>query len=111
MQIPLLIKAGLARGQGGVIGKGLNVWPSIHIDDIPTLYTAVFDAATKGPDATGHGREGYYYGENGEYSLGELSHAVAKLLYEMGLGKSPQATPFTDDEADQYFGVGLFRSR
>jgi hypothetical protein len=43
--------------------------------------------------------------------VGELSHAVAKLLYEMGLGKSPQATPFTDDEADKYFGVGLFCSR
>ncbi|KAJ8585976.1 NAD(P)-binding protein, partial [Rhizopogon salebrosus TDB-379] len=103
-QIPRLIKAGLAREQGGVVGKGLNVWPSIHVDDIGTLYTTIFDAARKGPDAIGHGRQGYYFGENGEYSVGELSQAIAKLLYEAGLGKSPEATLFTDDELTKYVG-------
>jgi nucleoside-diphosphate-sugar epimerase len=106
IQIPLFIKAGLAREQGGVIGKGLNVWPSVHIDDIATLYTTIFDAARQGPDATGHGRQGYYFGENGEYGVGELSQAIAKLLYETRLGRSPEATVFTDDELTKYFGVG-----
>ncbi|KAJ8585975.1 NAD(P)-binding protein [Rhizopogon salebrosus TDB-379] len=104
IQIPLVIKAGLAREQGGVVGKGLNVWPSIHIDDIATLYTTIFDTARKGPDATGHGRQGYYFGENGEYSVGELSQAIAKLLYETRLGRSPEANVFTDDELTKYFG-------
>jgi len=105
VHIPRLIKAGLARGQGGVIGKGLSLWPSIHIDDIATLYTTVFDAATEGPDETGHGREGFYFGENGEYIMGELSQAVAKLLFEIGRGKNPEATVFTDEELDKYFGI------
>jgi nucleoside-diphosphate-sugar epimerase len=105
-QIPRLIKAGLAREQGGVVGKGLNAWPSVHVDDIATLYTTIFDAARKGPDATGHGRQGYYFGENGEYSVGELSQAIAKLLYEAGLGKSPEATLFTGDELTKHVGVG-----
>ncbi|OAX38403.1 NAD(P)-binding protein [Rhizopogon vinicolor AM-OR11-026] len=109
-QIPLLIKTGLARGQGGVVGKGLNVWPSIHIDDTATLYITVFDAATKGPDETGHGREGFYFGENGEYSVGELSQAIAKLLHELGRGKSAEATVFTDEELDKYFGGAWFGS-
>jgi nucleoside-diphosphate-sugar epimerase len=106
IQIPLIIKAGIAREQGGIVGKGLNMWSSIHVDDVATLYLAVFDAARKGPDATGHGRQGYYFGENGEYNVGELSQAIAKLLYEAGLGKSPEATPFTDDELTKYLGVG-----
>jgi nucleoside-diphosphate-sugar epimerase len=106
IQIPLIIKAGIAREQGGIVGKGLNMWSSIHVDDVATLYLTVFDAARKGPDATGHGRQGYYFGENGEYNVGELSQAIAKLLYEAGLGKSPEATLFTDDELTQYLGVG-----
>ena len=33
MQIPLLIRSSLARKRAGVIGKGLSLWPSVHIDD------------------------------------------------------------------------------
>jgi nucleoside-diphosphate-sugar epimerase len=38
VQIPQLIKSGLARGRVGVIGKGENVWPHVHISDIADLY-------------------------------------------------------------------------
>lgn len=33
MQMPELIRVGVARGQGGVVGKGLNLWPNIHIKE------------------------------------------------------------------------------
>ncbi|KAG1730246.1 uncharacterized protein EDB91DRAFT_1157511 [Suillus paluster] len=104
IQIPDLIKAGLDRKQGGVIGKGLNLWSSIHIDDVATLYISVFDAAMKGQNETGHGSEGYYFGENGEYRMGEISEVLAKLLYEMKRGESPEPTVFTDEEVQKYFG-------
>ena len=32
-QIPNLIKAALARGRAGMVGKGLARWPNVHIDD------------------------------------------------------------------------------
>lgn len=32
-QIPALIKAALSRGTAGVVGKGLALWPDVHIDD------------------------------------------------------------------------------
>ena len=32
-QIPMLIKAALARGRPGMVGKGLALWPDVHIDD------------------------------------------------------------------------------
>ena len=32
-QLPNLIKASLGRGQGGMVGKGLNLWPNVDIDE------------------------------------------------------------------------------
>ena len=32
-QIPKLIYAALGRGRAGVVGKGLALWPDVHIDD------------------------------------------------------------------------------
>jgi hypothetical protein len=33
IQLPALIRASVARGQAGVVGKGENVWPNVHISD------------------------------------------------------------------------------
>ena len=33
IQIPVLIKAALARKRAGVVGKGVALWPNVHIDD------------------------------------------------------------------------------
>lgn len=33
IQIPALIKAGIDRGHAGLVGKGDNLWPNVHIDD------------------------------------------------------------------------------
>lgn len=33
IQIPLLIRAGIARGHAGMVGKGVNLWPNAHVDD------------------------------------------------------------------------------
>ncbi|KAG2067904.1 NAD(P)-binding protein [Suillus decipiens] len=104
LQIPSLIKASIDRKQGGVVGKGLNLWPNVHIDDIATLYTTIFDAAMKGPDEAGHGREGFYFGANGEHRVGRISEMIAELLYEMKVGKSPEPTTFTEEELRKYFG-------
>lgn len=104
IQIPGLIKASIKRKQGGVVGKGLNLWPNIHINDIATLYITVFDAAMKGPGGAGHGREGFYFGANGEHRVGRISEIIAELLYEMKVGKSPEPTVFTEEELQKYFG-------
>lgn len=33
IQIPALINASVDRGQAGMVGKGVNIWPNVHIDD------------------------------------------------------------------------------
>ena len=32
-QIPAVIKASLGRKQAGMVGKGVALWPEVHIDD------------------------------------------------------------------------------
>ncbi|KIJ63842.1 hypothetical protein HYDPIDRAFT_29192 [Hydnomerulius pinastri MD-312] len=33
VQIPKLVQVSLSRGRAGMVGKGVNKWPNIHIDD------------------------------------------------------------------------------
>ncbi|KAG6868177.1 hypothetical protein C0993_006613 [Termitomyces sp. T159_Od127] len=104
IQIPLLVKAALARGEGGTVGAGKNVWNDVHIDDLADLYLVLYDSIKKNPTGTGHGREGYYFGENGTHSLYEVGKAIAMALIELGKGTNPEPTPFTKEETDKYFG-------
>jgi hypothetical protein len=36
-QVPSLIRAALGRRRAGMVGKGLNIWPNVHIDDSELL--------------------------------------------------------------------------
>jgi hypothetical protein len=71
------------------------------------LYQIVLDAALSDPN-TPHGREGYYFGASDEYRLYDLAKAYSQALYDLGKGKSPEPTPFTEEEAQNYFGVSMF---
>jgi len=64
------------------------------------LYIVLFDSVMTNP-ATGHGREGYYFGENGEYTHYEASKAVAEALVARGMGKTQEPTSFTEEEYKQ----------
>ena len=68
------------------------------------MYQVILDAALSDPN-TPHGREGYYFGASDEYRLYDLAKAYSQVLYDLGKGKSPEPTPFTDEEAQKYFGV------
>ncbi|KAG6331882.1 hypothetical protein ID866_7208 [Astraeus odoratus] len=96
IQIPWLIRAGLLRGQGGMVGKGENIWPNVHIDDTADLFIVVYENALSGKAA--HGREGLYFGENGEYKLYDVAKAVSQALYELGKGESPEPETFTEED-------------
>ncbi|EPQ59525.1 NAD P-binding protein [Gloeophyllum trabeum ATCC 11539] len=100
IQIPALIRAGWARGQGGVIGQGKNIWPCIHIDELGDLYTVLFDSALSNPE-TPNGREGYYFGESDHYLLYDVAKAVSAALAKLGRGTS-EPTTFTDEEFQKF---------
>lgn len=64
IQIPLAIRLALKRGKPGFVGKGQNIWPHVHIEDLMKLYDAVFEIAKDGKGD--HGENGYYFAENGQ---------------------------------------------
>lgn len=72
--------------------------------EVAEFYQILFDA-TLSDTNTPHGREGYYYAENGEYKLHDVAKVYSQVLYDLGMGKSPDPTPFTADEVQKYFGV------
>ncbi|KAJ7120208.1 hypothetical protein C8R44DRAFT_877656 [Mycena epipterygia] len=108
IQIPVYINAGLDRGQGGVIGLGKNLWPSVEIHELADLFIILYDAVQARPDSTGHGRHGLYFGASDEHRQYDLSREIAVALVEIGRGASAEPTSFTEEEAKKYFPPGLF---
>jgi hypothetical protein len=71
---------------------------------VAELYEILLDATLSNPNLA-HGREGYYFAENGEYKLYDVAKAYSQALYDLGKGKSPDPTTYSADEVQKYFGV------
>ncbi|THU82952.1 NAD-binding protein, partial [Dendrothele bispora CBS 962.96] len=105
IQIPAIVKASIDRGQGGMVGKGVNIWPNVEIHELTDLYNLLFDAVLS-PTASaslGHGREGFYFGANEEHKLYDIGKAIAESLVAGGKAKESEPTTFTKEEIDKYF--------
>ena len=68
------------------------------------LYMVIFDSQKNDPDATGHGWEGYYFGENGEHSWYQISRAIGEAMVALGLSSEAEPTTFSTAELIKYFG-------
>ncbi|CDO74489.1 hypothetical protein BN946_scf184979.g44 [Trametes cinnabarina] len=104
IQIPQIIKASLDRKQAGVVGLGKAIWPDVHIHDVADLYIVLFDSIVSKPAQTGHGWDGFYFGENGEHTWYQISRAIGEAFVELGISKDPEPTSFSKDELVKYFG-------
>jgi hypothetical protein len=51
--------------------------------------------------AIGHGRDGYYFGENDEYTHREVAKAIAEALADKSFGKISEPASFTAEELKQ----------
>lgn len=81
VQIPPLVALARQRGVALHIGRGLNVWSNVHIEDVVDLYIRALAQPLRGA---------FCFVENGEASFREIAGAIAARL---GLGK-PQTWPF-----------------
>jgi hypothetical protein len=63
---------------------------------VADLYIILYDAIREGK--AGHGREGLYFGENGEHRLRDIAVSIAEALHDLGVSDSREPTPF--DEQD-----------
>ncbi|KAI9570710.1 hypothetical protein HD554DRAFT_2187866 [Boletus coccyginus] len=105
IQIPLAVTAGILRKHAGHVGQGLNVWPNVHVDDVADLYIVLYDTILEGK--TGHGREGFYFGENGHYSFKDVSAKIGEVLYDLGVSKTPEPNTFTEEDHKQFPPLSL----
>ncbi|KAL0566872.1 hypothetical protein V5O48_015124 [Marasmius crinis-equi] len=102
VQVPRLIRASIARKQAGMVGKGANFWPNVDVHELADLYSTLWDSIIKNTE-TGHGRQGYYFGANGEHRLYDVGQAIGEALVALGISKSPEPTTFTQEELKKYF--------
>jgi len=119
-QIPTLVKLSLARGRAGMIGQGKNIWPNVHINDVTDLYILIFDLiiphdlnsldhSNKLQEPNPHfehGEAGFYFGENGEHTLYEVSETIGKIMVTLGESKESTPTSFSEEEIHKYFPKG-----
>jgi nucleoside-diphosphate-sugar epimerase len=71
IQIPFLTRNALQAGAVQIVGKGLNTWSNLHIDDLVDLYLLVAEKTKPGM---------LYFAENGEASFLDLAGAIATRL-------------------------------
>ncbi|KAF6748043.1 hypothetical protein DFP72DRAFT_971947 [Ephemerocybe angulata] len=106
IQIPALIKNSIARGQGGVVGEGKNIWPHVEISEVAEIYVKLLDAVVAKSNP-GHGREGFYFAENGEYTFSVLGKRISEVLVELGKGTNRDVTTVSDEDAKVLANYGL----
>ena len=58
------------------------------------LYDAILDGRA------GHGRDGLYFGENGEYELRAVSERIGEALVALGVSTADERAPTPFDEAE-----------
>ena len=68
------------------------------------LYIVLYNSIITNP-ATGHGREGIYFAENGEHTLYDVGKAIGEALVAVGKTDNPEPTTLTKEEIDKYFQV------
>jgi nucleoside-diphosphate-sugar epimerase len=92
VQLPRLLKQARKSGIVRHVGRGLNIWSNVHIDDVVDLYLLALEKTEAGA---------FYFVENGEASFRDMSTAIARAL---NLGE-PQDWPL--DEAKEEWGYEM----
>ena len=103
-QIPTVVRLTLHTGHVGTVGKGLNRWQSVHVDDLADLYYRVVLAyhSPSPPPSVAQGG-GLYFAAAGEFMWGDVQRAVGAELAKRGLVRD-EYREWTAEEAERYGG-------
>ena len=77
---------------------------------VADLYVVLYNSIVSNP-ATAHGREGIYFGENGEHNFHDIGKAIGEALTAIGKLDNPEPTTLTNEEIVKYFGVSNFAEK
>lgn len=89
VQIPALARQAMKSGVARYIGRGMNIWSNVHIDDVADAYLLALDRAVAGS---------FFFLENGEASMRDVVNAISCKL---GLG---EAQSWSLDDAIKEWG-------
>jgi nucleoside-diphosphate-sugar epimerase len=103
IQIPVAIKGALKHKKAQGIGKGLNRWSNVHVDDVADLFIILLNKLLKG-ELKGDD-QGYYFAENGEHAWGEIYQEIGNVLHKKGIAQDASVREAnTDEEIKDAFG-------
>jgi nucleoside-diphosphate-sugar epimerase len=88
VQVPTLVRLARERGVPLHVGRGLNVWSTVHVEDVADLYLLALERAPAGS---------FYFVENGEASFRSMAEAVGRAL---GLARAPEPWPLEQAAAE-----------
>ncbi|THU80752.1 NAD(P)-binding protein [Dendrothele bispora CBS 962.96] len=99
-------------GHAGVAGKGISQWCHIEVNDLASLWVTVYDAVRADPDGTrvGHGADGYYIAENGQFTWMQFGEACGKALHAVDPSKSETVSSYTPEEEAKHPMVRIWGS-
>ncbi|MPY91345.1 MAG: NAD-dependent epimerase/dehydratase family protein [Luteitalea sp.] len=93
IQVPALIEQSIQAKAGVHVGRGLNRWSNVHIDDLADVYLLALDKASPG--------ETFYVGAS-EATLRDIAAAISRML-----GFDGRTVSWTLEEAVRVWGVEL----
>ncbi|KAF8969165.1 hypothetical protein BDZ97DRAFT_1754779 [Flammula alnicola] len=100
-----LYQAGSRAQARSYIGKGLNKWCAVDVEDTADLYRVIFDNIRSNPDAACHGPEGYYFAGNTEFSGLEIGRAISEALADLGVGTSRKPRALSQEEFEAFYPI------
>jgi nucleoside-diphosphate-sugar epimerase len=101
-QIPIMIKTSLKFGHATNVGKGINVWSHVHVEDLADFYFVLLEKALLGQACIG--KNGWYFCETGDHFIKDLVELIGKELHARKL--IPNAEPVTvkTEEVEALYG-------
>ena len=96
MQLPHLIELAQKFGVARHVGRGLNIWSHVHIDDVVDLYMLALE---KAPACS------LFFAENGQASWKTMASSIGRIL-----GFGPQTQDWPVDEAVRDWGASAITS-
>lgn len=84
VQVPSLVALARQRGVASHVGRGLNVWSTVHVEDVADLYLVALEKAPGGS---------FWFVENGEASFRDMANAIGRTL---GLGERTEPWPIAE---------------
>ena len=97
VQVPKLIALARKHGVPLHVGRGLNIWSHVHIDDVVDLYLLALERAAAGS---------LFYIENGECSMKDIAAAIGRVQGNLAPEDWPIDAAFAELGAGAYTTYG-----